>query len=181
MPSASSHYLTFSFSFNDINGQVICLDNLPIHLTFSPARHESAIQWLQSHHKNTAIAEIRGHHPFGDLLEEFFQGQRQKFPAQTGSPFVKKATTFQKSVWARIAEIPYGETKTYGELAHALGKPGAARAVGHACSANPLAIVVPCHRVTSASGLGGFSGGVTVKKFLLDLEQSTMGQTPRIY
>ncbi|MCX5876804.1 MAG: MGMT family protein [Deltaproteobacteria bacterium] len=87
---------------------------------------------------------------------------------------MEKGTEFQRHVWDCIAKIPYGETKTYGELAQALGKPGAARAVGQACNANPLALIVPCHRVTGSCGLGGFAGGTEAKKYLLDLEQLTM-------
>ncbi|MHB1380187.1 MAG: methylated-DNA--[protein]-cysteine S-methyltransferase [Desulfurivibrionaceae bacterium] len=109
-----------------------------------------------------------------ELLGEFFEGQRRKFPQLPRSPFVEKGTGFQKSVWERIAEIPYGETRTYKELAQALGNPGAARAVGQACNANPLALIVPCHRVTGSSGLGGFAGGHAVKKMLLLLEQETL-------
>ena len=179
MPSHLSRYLSFSFSFKDIGGQVICRDNLPIHLTFSLKRHELALEWLRTHLEGANIAETVRHHSFVDLLGEFFKGQRQEFPPQPSSPFVERATDFQKSVWERIANIPYGETKTYGELADALGNPGAARAVGHACNSNPLAIIVPCHRVTSASGLGGFSGGSAVKKTLLELERSTVAQTQR--
>ncbi|MBU2537279.1 MAG: MGMT family protein [Proteobacteria bacterium] len=113
---------------------------------------------------------------FADLLADFFEGHLRKFPQQFGSPFVEKATLFQNHVWERIAEIPYGETKTYGEIAQALGKPGAARAVGQACNANPLALIVPCHRVTGAAGLGGFAGGCAVKRYLLHLEQQSVRQ-----
>jgi len=87
---------------------------------------------------------------------------------------VEQGTTFQRGVWDRIAEIRYGETQTYGELAQSLGNPGAARAVGQACNANPLALIVPCHRVTGSTGLGGFAGGGAVKKYLLHLEQLTV-------
>jgi methylated-DNA-[protein]-cysteine S-methyltransferase len=87
---------------------------------------------------------------------------------------VEKGTAFQRRVWDQIADIPYGETKTYGELARALGNPGAARAVGQACNANPLALIVPCHRVTGSSGPGGFAGGCAVKQYLLELEQHTL-------
>lgn len=174
MPSPSGHYLTFIFTFKKIHGQVICLGNLPIHLTFSPEKHEMAKQWLEKHHDLSGITDSTGRHYFADLLGEFFEGRRQKFPPQARSPFVEKGTTFQKRVWDCIAEISYGETKTYGELAQALGNPGAARAVGQACNANPLALIIPCHRVTGSCGLGGFAGGSDVKKHLLQLEQRTM-------
>jgi methylated-DNA-[protein]-cysteine S-methyltransferase len=118
--------------------------------------------------------EHTGRHCFADLLKEFFEGRRQQFPPPAKSPFVEKGTEFQRCVWKRIAEIPYGETKTYGDLARSLGNPGAARAVGQACNANPLPLIVPCHRVIGASGLGGFAGGCAAKKVLHLLEQKNL-------
>jgi methylated-DNA-[protein]-cysteine S-methyltransferase len=80
-------------------------------------------------------------------------------------------TEFERAVWEQIAGIGYGETRTYGSIATALGDPGAARAVGTACNHNPLPIVVPCHRVVGAGGkLVGFGGGLHRKIFLLELE-----------
>lgn len=77
-------------------------------------------------------------------------------------------TEFQKSVWNELLKIPYGEVKTYGQIAKAIGKPNAARAVGQALNKNPIPIVIPCHRVIGADGsLTGFGGGIEVKKFLL--------------
>ena len=176
MPSPSGQCLTFTFAFKEITGQVICLDNLPIHLTFSPEKHTLAKQRLGKYFGPSCMIAHTAHHCFADLLMEFFEGRRQKFPLQAKSPFVEKATEFQRGVWDRIAEIPYGETKTYGELARAMGNPDVARAVGQACNANPLALIVPCHRVVGSSGLGGFAGGCAVKKHLLQLEQWTLTQ-----
>ncbi len=80
-------------------------------------------------------------------------------------------TDFQKSVWSVVHKIPYGQTRTYGQISQTLGKPGAARAVGAANGANPVPIVVPCHRVIQADGkLGGYSGGLDIKDALLRLE-----------
>ena len=172
MSSPSVQY--FTFAFQEIRGQVICLDNLPVHVTFSPERHAAAKQWLEKHLGAAGITDSTGHHYFANLLMEFFEGHRQNFPPPARSPFVEKGTKFQRHVWDCIAEIPYGETKTYGELAQAMGNPGAARAVGQACNANPLALVVPCHRVVGSSGLGGFAGGCAVKEYLLHLEQLAM-------
>ncbi|PVV84097.1 hypothetical protein DD509_05190 [Dehalogenimonas alkenigignens] len=82
------------------------------------------------------------------------------------------ATEFQQQVYRAACGIPFGETKSYGELAAAIGKPGAARAVGQALGANPLPILIPCHRVVAADGgLGGFSGGVETKQQLLEMEK----------
>ncbi len=79
-------------------------------------------------------------------------------------------TPFQEAVWAAIEAIPYGETRTYAEIAAAIGRPRATRAVGSACGANPLPVVRPCHRVVAAAGLGGFAGGLAQKRALLALE-----------
>ncbi|MDU9048550.1 MAG: methylated-DNA--[protein]-cysteine S-methyltransferase [Candidatus Electrothrix sp. Rat3] len=101
-------------------------------------------------------------------LDEYFQGIRKNFDL----PLNPQGTTFQQEVWACIQEIPYGKTKTYSEIAAALGNVNKARAVGGAANKNPLPIVIPCHRVIGNSGrLTGFAGGLEVKKYLLELEQ----------
>jgi len=88
-------------------------------------------------------------------------------------PVMLEGTPFQRAVWARLLAIPYGRTRTYGEIAAELGKPRAARAVGMACGANPIPILVPCHRVVAGNGgLGGFGGGVRMKQDLLELERT---------
>jgi methylated-DNA-[protein]-cysteine S-methyltransferase len=99
-------------------------------------------------------------------LADYFAGQAPTLPALDlrGSPF-------QLRVWRALLEIPFGERRTYGELATALGEPGAARAVGAANARNPVAILVPCHRVVAAGGrLGGYSGGLDTKQWLLTHE-----------
>ena len=81
-------------------------------------------------------------------------------------------TAVQQAVWAQLRKIPYGEVRTYGQLAAALGKPKASRAVGSACHRNPLCIVVPCHRVIGADGsLTGYAEGLELKEYLLELER----------
>jgi methylated-DNA-[protein]-cysteine S-methyltransferase len=100
-------------------------------------------------------------------LAEYFAGQRRAFDL----PLAPAGTAFQQAVWRRMAKIPYGRVMTYGDLAHAVGS--APRAVGGACGRNPIAIVIPCHRVVGGSGaLTGYSGagGVNTKQFLLELE-----------
>lgn len=80
-------------------------------------------------------------------------------------------TLFQQKVWAALCDIPFGETRTYSQIAAIIGQHRAARAVGHACGRNPIAIIVPCHRVVGAGGkLGGYTGGLHIKKYLLELE-----------
>ncbi len=87
-------------------------------------------------------------------------------------PVVLDGTPFQRLVWARLEAVPYGATRTYGEIAAELGKPRAARAVGAACRDNPVPILVPCHRIVSGNGgPGGFAGGAEMKRTLLSLER----------
>ena len=101
-------------------------------------------------------------------LVEYFAGRRTEFDL----PLRPIGNDFQRAVWEQLTHIPYGETRSYGSVARALGDPGAAQAVGAANGRNPLAIVVPCHRVIGADGsLVGYGGGLTRKRFLLDLEQ----------
>lgn len=100
-------------------------------------------------------------------LGEYLAGDRTEFDL----PVRAEGEEFQRAVWARIAAIPYGTTTTYGELARELGDPALARDVGAATGRNPLALVVPCHRVVGKGGsLTGYAGGLRRKRFLLDLE-----------
>ena len=100
-------------------------------------------------------------------LEEYFRGARRQFDVTLAEV---PATSFQRDVWEVLGDIPYGQVRTYGDVAHATNRPRASRAVGNANHANPWPIVVPCHRVVSSTGLGGYGGGEAVKRFLLDLE-----------
>jgi methylated-DNA-[protein]-cysteine S-methyltransferase len=108
---------------------------------------------------------------FADVAEQlgqYFAGERRSFELElriAGEPF-------GRAVWQQMTLIPYGETRSYGDLARALGDRSLAQAVGTACGRNPLPVVVPCHRVVGADGsLVGFGGGLHRKRFLLDLEQ----------
>jgi methylated-DNA-[protein]-cysteine S-methyltransferase len=100
-------------------------------------------------------------------LEEYFNGTRRRFEVSLASV---SATDFQRDVWGALTAIPYGEVRTYGDVAVSVDRPLASRAVGNANHANPWPVVVPCHRVVSSTGLGGYGGGDEVKRFLLDLE-----------
>jgi methylated-DNA-[protein]-cysteine S-methyltransferase len=108
---------------------------------------------------------------FADVLRqlgEYFAGERTTFDL----PLRPVGSDFELAVWGQLTQIPYGETRSYGHVAKAVGEPGGAQAVGAANGRNPLAIVVPCHRVIGADGsLVGFGGGLPRKRFLLDLEQ----------
>jgi len=101
-------------------------------------------------------------------LREYFEGARAAFEL----PLNPEGTAFQKAVWAELMKIPAGETRTYGDLARAIGKPNASRAVGSANHHNPLPVVIPCHRVIGSGGaLVGYGGGLPLKRELLELEQ----------
>lgn len=101
-------------------------------------------------------------------LNEYFCHLRTEFDL----PLAPQGTPFQKAVWAQLEQIPYGETRTYSQIAAALGKPHAARAVGAACRSNPLWLILPCHRVVGAHGaLTGYAYGTDMKQALLEWEQ----------
>jgi methylated-DNA-[protein]-cysteine S-methyltransferase len=104
-------------------------------------------------------------------LEEYFAGERTTFEL----PLRPHGSDFQRDVWRALTEIPYGETRSYGEIARRIGRPDAVRAVGAANGANPIAVIVPCHRVISADGsLTGFGGGLERKRTLLDIERGVL-------
>ena len=101
-------------------------------------------------------------------LEKYFAGAMRAFTV----PLSPEGTEFQKKVWEALCTIPYGETRSYGEIAAQIGNPKAYRAVGGANNKNPIMIFIPCHRVIGADGsLVGFGGGIDAKKFMLDLER----------
>ena len=111
--------------------------------------------------------------PVSDLanaqLQEYFTGSRKTFDF----PMAPHGTPFQMAVWRALCEVPYGQVRTYGQIAAAIGNPKASRAVGMACNRNPLWIVVPCHRIVGSNrALTGYAGGLDMKRTLLDLEQA---------
>jgi O-6-methylguanine DNA methyltransferase len=110
--------------------------------------------------------------PYARELEEYFAGQRREF----NFPLDLRGTEFQLTCWRALLQIPYGETRTYADIARAVGKPTGFRAVGMANNRNPVAIVVPCHRVIASDGtLCGYGGGLDVKRKLLELEGALSG------
>jgi len=134
----------------------------------------AAILWENDDPKRVRLGPLteRPTHPVllraEKQLGEYFQGKRKAFSIDLDPA----GTPFQGRVWDALSKIPYGETRTYGQIARQLGKPRAVRAVGAANGRNPLSIVVPCHRVIGASGkLTGFAGGLGAKARLLALEQ----------
>jgi methylated-DNA-[protein]-cysteine S-methyltransferase len=111
-------------------------------------------------------------------LEAYFAGERNDFELDLNFA----GSDFQRRVWQALLTIPYGETRSYGQIAAQIGAAGAARAVGLANGHNPIAIIVPCHRVIGASGsLTGYGGGLNRKRWLLDMEQSRTSATPSLF
>lgn len=126
-------------------------------------------QLREESHDPAALADAVGQ------LEEYFAGRRRHFELDLDLA----GTPFQLAVWAQLAAIPHGETRAYGELARAIGRPDRARAVGGAVGRTPIPIIVPCHRAVGANGaLTGYLGGLTLKRTLLDLEVSVSGGRP---
>jgi O-6-methylguanine DNA methyltransferase len=131
--------------------------------------HETRmLRLLRLHYGMVELDAVAAPTPLTEALRAYFAGD---FPALRDVPVTTGGSDFQRRVWAGLRGIPPGTTTSYGKLATAIGKPGAARAVGLANGANPVAIVVPCHRVIGAnSSLTGFGGGLHRKRWLLDHE-----------
>lgn len=111
-------------------------------------------------------------------LGEYFAGERTQFDL----PLAPAGEAFAQRVWTLLTQIPYGETRTYGDLARELGDPGLAQAVGAANGRNPLAVIVPCHRVIGADGsLTGYAGGLARKRLLLELEEPARVKASRLF
>ncbi len=135
-------------------------------MTPHTGRHGVAPGWRRD---DAALAEARVE------LTSYFAGELTEFTMQ----LAPEGTAFQRSVWAGLREIPFGETRSYGELADSIGCPGAARAVGLANARNPIAVVIPCHRVIGADGsLTGYGGGLDRKRRLLAHEREVAGVAP---
>jgi methylated-DNA-[protein]-cysteine S-methyltransferase len=115
-----------------------------------------------------AVADEDANRPYIRQIAEYFDGRRRRFDL----PLDLEGTSFQMAVWQELRAIPYGETRSYGDIARKLGNPGAARAVGMANHDNPIAVVVPCQRVIGSNGaLTGYAAGLPLKKKLLSIEQ----------
>ena len=125
------------------------------------SNRQAQFRWIRSKEKTRQVET---------QLAEYFAGRRRKFTARLDL----RGTPFQRKVWEALLRIPYGETRSYADIARQIGRPRAFRAVGMANHWNPVAILVPCHRVVASDGaLGGYASGLRMKNFLLDLEQSS--------
>ncbi len=155
----SHYYSTFSTSFCDI---VFVMGSKGLLKVFLYAKGQERLimpEWIRD---DKGLQDIR------QQFAQYFTGKRQYFDI----PLDMRGTTFQKCVWKALLKIPFGEVRSYKQIAEKIGSNKAYRAVGSANGKNPLPIVIPCHRVITASGrLGGFSCGIGIKKELLKLEQ----------
>jgi methylated-DNA-[protein]-cysteine S-methyltransferase len=132
---------------------------------------------IESHEPFTRAA-TEGMRAVHAQLNEYFLGKRRAFDL----PIEARGTPFERRVWARLLEIPYGATTSYGEIATEFGLTNGARAVGRANGANPIPIIIPCHRVIGADGtLTGFGGGLPLKQALLELEGAIPPPEPRLF
>lgn len=131
-------------------------------------RGEAAAAAMALHHPGTTFVEdLERTSELARQLSEYLAGQRETFALE----LAPEGSELQQEVWRELLTIPRGETRSYGEIARKLGRPGAARAVGRANATNPIPVIVPCHRVIGSDGkLTGFGGGLPMKKQLLRLE-----------
>lgn len=146
--------------------------------------YKTSVGWISIEDNGKALTKINFESASGETcgertlinemafrqLEEFFAGKRKVFAL----PVSPAGTEFMQKVWQVLVSIPYGEVRTYGDIAKQIGAPKAYRAVGMACNRNPLPIIIPCHRVIGANGkLVGYAGGLGIKEILLTLEKKS--------
>jgi O-6-methylguanine DNA methyltransferase len=155
---------------------IYCLMGLEeniIQVTFSLKKQQLLQKKLRLLNSEVQIKNLRQQEfCYNTMFEDYFTGKRRQFPNLADSPLLAAGTDFQQRAWHSIRAIPYGSKITYQQLAEQSGSPKGARAAGMACGANPLALIIPCHRVVATNGPGGFGGGVSIKKALLALEHS---------
>ena len=153
MSSQVLTYYTYPTAIGPLTLQ--CTENAIVRIAFGTMQ-------LQGENRPTTLSNMAANE-----LHEYFSGRRHTFSI----PLDAQGTEFQHAVWDCLLRIPYGQTRSYADVAASIGHPRSYRAVGMACNANPLPIIVPCHRVVGSGGvLGGYAGGIERKQTLLDLE-----------
>ena len=126
------------------------------HLTLASSKHLKALKLLSGISPNIQIRALpQKDFPFNSVFRDYFSGKLFEFPVAVDSPFLEAGTDFQKKVWRCIKTVPYGSSITYQQLAELADSPKGARAVGTACGANPIALIIPCHRIVAMNGMGG--------------------------
>ncbi len=165
--SGELKYITFN---TDVGWVGILASAKGLLTTTLPQRSAEEAHQLLGNKLNQAAWSPRQFNDLVERLKVYFSGKKVIFPDRLD---LSGATSFQREVWGKTKLIPYGETRSYSWVAEQIKHPRAARAVGQALGRNPLPIIIPCHRVVASNGkLGGFSGGVGVKRHLLSLEAS---------
>ena len=150
--------------------QIASTDKGLAYVQMHQASGRGLLGWQKRHLPQARVSEAYApNRSAASQLLEYLEGKRLDFDL----PLDQRGTAFELNVYAALLEIPYGETRSYAEIAAAIGNPGASRAVGAANAANSLPLVVPCHRVIAAGGkLGGYAGGLALKRRLLAMEQA---------
>ena len=161
------------FTFREWNFYLAATDHGLAYVGSQNKSFEELSIWAKKHFSGSSLIEDPEKlHPYTIQLIEFLEGKRKTFTV----PFDYNGTAFQLAVWQALCEIPYGETKSYSDIAKFINKPNAVRAVGAAIGANPILITVPCHRVVGKNGsLTGYRGGLEMKTQLLELERKISG------
>lgn len=161
----------YTFAPSPLGPLLLSGDGTVLHGLSFPEGHKSygpAPSWTEA---PSAFVEVRRQ------LDAYFGGELTVFDL----PLVLEGTAFQRQVWQLLAAIPFGKTRSYGDLARDLGNPGSSRAVGLANGNNPIPIILPCHRVIGSNGaLTGFGGGLPAKRFLLRLEGIAVGNDDQL-
>lgn len=153
--------LSYTHYESPVGALLLAGDASSLHFLSFPGGHKAFGPHPAWQRDDTAFGEVKAQ------LAAYFNGTLRSFDL----PLTLHGTDFQKRVWTYLASIPFGETRSYGQLANDLGTPKASRAVGAANGANPLPVILPCHRVIGSTGkLTGFGGGLPTKTFLLELE-----------
>jgi O-6-methylguanine DNA methyltransferase len=172
VPSSPAHYktrITYAWAHTEI-GRVLVASTWK-GVCFASLSPEGALGQLQGWAARfepgaTLVEDRRGLRPVLQQVAAYARGERKRFDVHLDL----RGTSFQRAVWDAERKIPYGETRTYGEVARAIGRPSAVRGVGGANGKNPVPLFVPCHRIVARNGLGGFTGGLHHKRRLLALE-----------
>lgn len=164
--SGKVYYITFASPFG--TGYLASTSLGVCRIELKKDRRDDFFQWLaRIFGQNELVEDPSPSAPALEELDRYFAGRLTAFTC----PLDLRGTDFQRKVWAALLKIPFGRTASYREVAAAIGKPQAARAVGSANHANPVPVIVPCHRVVGADGgLVGYGGGLDVKRYLLGLE-----------
>lgn len=169
-PQKNIYY--WQFQCNGLTAQVASSNIGAVRVKIGFTREENFITELRTFSPGAEFFEdYRPNETLINVIEAYLKGDN----LQIDLPWDINATPFMNKVWKSVCKIPYGETRSYKDIAFMVGTPKGARAVGQALSKNPLLIIIPCHRVISSKGLGGFSAGIDVKRHLLNLEQGKIG------